>query len=363
MKRKWTKSEETALLQELQSLNKSPNWEEISLTLKKIGIQKTAQQVYYRWFNNQKKAKYVLNFGKKNKFTKEEEKKLLKLSYEYAPKWKKISKHFKNRNRFDVCNHFYGIIRKSLIKACKLLRIKKGTDLLWKLKPRLYSSLLNKEIKIDIREFKKLNLEKEILKDRKRKKEANGVINEEDSKLKEEEQENKSEEDSFKIKKDEDSNFVFFTFHEFVSKLYFEDYNEIWEKITEKEIFVIKKVFVYLIEMNFRYNKEVKMSKRKIEEFFKIKPFFQLFQKRVIQSYSKSFYQNNKRFIEFPEETKKREIKEEIQKINIHKILEKQKKLSLSQIKMKKEKKIDFQTFIKSNMILRDKKQQIKQME
>ena len=268
-KKKWSKHQEKEFLHLLHLEKAFPDWEKISKSLKILKINKTASQCYYRWLNNKsKKSSYKIKYDKKEtKFTKEEERKLLKLSFAYAPKWKKISTHFEGRNRFDITNHFYGIIKKTLIKACKILKIKNSGDIISKIKPRLYSSMINKEIKIDFREF--------------------------DLKEKCFENENHPE-------------FYFLTFYEFICSIYFYEFEDIWEKITEKEIFIIKKVMIYLIEINFSYNKVVKMSQRKIKYFSNIKDYLKNFQNKIIFTLNKSFYEENKTIIELPEETIKR---------------------------------------------------------
>ena len=279
-RKKWLKHEEKEFLRLIHLQKTFPNWEKISKNLKTLKIIKTADQCYFRWFNNKsKKPEYILKFHKKTKFTKAEEKNLLKLSYTYAPKWKKISYYFEGRNRFDVTNHFYGIIKKTLYKACKILKFKKAGDVISKIKPRLYSCLINKEIEIDFREFK--------FKEKNFKNFGNEKCNENCN-------ENCNE-------------IYFFTFFEFVCSIYFYDFEDIWEKITEKEIFILKKVLIYIIEMNFTYNRVVKMTQRKIEDFSKIKDNLQNFQKKIISSLNTSFYEENKNIIELPEETLKRE--------------------------------------------------------
>ena len=264
-KNKWSKWEEKELLRLIHLEKKFSDWEKISKEIKALGIYKTGAKCYFKWFNDKKrKPEYVLKDKKEKRFSEEEEKKLLKLSFAFAPKWKKISYHFEERNRFDVTNHFYGIIKKTLRKSCKILRIKRATVIICKIKPRLYGSLISKEIKIDFREFKKKN---------------------------------------FGIDEENCPEIFFFTFFEFIFLIYFNDFKEIWEKITEKEVFIIKKVLIYLIDMNLKYNTVVKMSSKKINEFLKIKNYLENFRNEIIKSLDKSFYEENMLIIGLPEET------------------------------------------------------------
>ena len=318
----WSKIEKSQLVRILKLQKGYPDWKEISKHLKMENIDKSPKQCYMRWKNN-KRSKNKKNrvsdhfkFDKKTEmFTKEEEKKLLKLSLVYAPKWMKIAKYFEGKNRFFVCNHFYGLIRKSFTKACNLLKIKSGKDILAKIKPRLFGSLINKDIRIDFREFKSFDLGK----------------------------------------KDKNCpDFLFFNFFEFVSKLHFNSYDEILERISEREIYVVKRVIVYLIEMNFMYNRDVKMSKRKKIDFLKIKNIFVNFKKYIINSYGKIFFNKEKEinkkndlkdFFLF-EKFEKPKIENETKEI---KDLEKKKKCFLEDI-------IFFENDISENFQIKNKK-------
>ena len=265
-KKNWQKQEEKEFLKLLHLQKAYPDWKTISKSLKSLKILKSPQQCYYRWYKNKNKEPYKTKFQKqKTKFTKQEEKKLLKLSFSFAPKWKKISNHFDNRSRFDVCNHFYGIVRKSLIKACKLIGKKNSTDVLWKIKPKMYSSLIDREIRVDFGGYKRFEFE-------------------------------------FGKNDADCPGFVFVKFFDFVWRFYFEDFGEIWEKITEREVFIVKNVIVYLIQINLSYNNRFKLGKIKFREFLKNKKFFDNFQNDIIASYGKSFNEQNRMEIEISDE-------------------------------------------------------------
>lgn len=260
LKKEWIKNEETQFLILLHLQPQFPNFKKISQSLKKLKIYKTSQQCYNKWYNNKKKINYKIKFSEpKKKFSLHQEKLLLKLSFSYDPFWKKISDQFIDKNRFDVSNHFYGIVRKGLRKACKLIGIKKISKILWGIKPKLYSSLINKEIKVDLRDFKKSGIWK---------------------------------------KDGECPDFCFVKFYEFIKGFYFNEFEEIWEKIREREIFIVKKVIVYVIEINLNYNRKVFMMRKKQEEFYKNEHYFLDYKKKIEKSFFVSFYQQNLSILE-----------------------------------------------------------------
>lgn len=273
IKKEWLKIEESALISLLLS-EKSLDWKKISKSLEKNNIHKSDQQCYTKYYNmRKKKNSYNLNFPiPEKKFSVAQEKKLLKLAYAYAPQWKKISEHFIDKTRFDVSNHFYGIIRKALGKACRLIGKKKTSEIFWKIKPKLYSTFIKKEIEIDFKVFK----------------------------------------ESHRGGDEKCSDFCFVHFYEFVRKMYFGDFEEIWEKINEKEIFIVKKVIVFIIKSNFQYNSVVDMSGKKLTEFFKNEDNFMTYKNDIETSFRESFYDKNISLIELPEDQVKREREKKI---------------------------------------------------
>lgn len=267
IKRRWSKSEEKEFTSLLTQETQYPNWETISKKLKSKKISKTARQCYKKWHHNKNKKKYKINFPNPS-FTKEEEKKLLKLSFSLAPSWEKIALFFKNKKPLEIQNHFYCLIRKSLVKGCKIIGRKNSYEILFKVKPRLYSILIKQDIKVFFTEFK---------------------------------------ESAFGKKDADCPDFIFIFFFDFVWKLYFWDFEEIWEKISEREVFLIKKVIVYIIDNNFKYNREFVMKQEKKDKFLKNFKFFLDYRNDVVKSYTESFYNKNINIIELPEEKEKRE--------------------------------------------------------
>ena len=281
IKKPWKKTEENEFLTILYNQTKFPNWKEISKTLQSKNINKTPQQCCNRWYNNKNKKNYKIKFSQpKKKFSIEEEKKLLKLSFEFSPKWNKISEHFINRDRFDVTNHFYCIMRKGLRKAFKLLGKKNSSYILWKIKPKLYSILISQDIKIDFRGFKQNFL-------------------------------------------GECKDFEFINFFVFVTKFYFYDFEEIWGKICEREIFIVKKVLVYIMDFNLRYNRYGNMTERKQNEFLKMEKIFLENKNNIIRSFGDKFSENNF-------DNKISIIKIDGRKTEENKIIEKNEKISFS---------------------------------
>ena len=237
--RTWLKEEENEFLLILKKQNEIPDWEEVSNLLKEVNVDRTATQCYMRWHRNKNNIYSNFNFGikeKVNKFTKQEEKKILKLILCYTPKWQRIANICgdMNINGKIIRDSFFFILRESIKKACKLSNIKNGHHLFPKINPKLFCFLIKEEIKIDLREFKKCNLE------------------------------NKD-----KVCPD----FIFLSFFEFINEIYFDDYEKICEKMSERGIFIIKKVVVYLIQMNLKDN------------YPKYRNYLLKFQKKIINTF------------------------------------------------------------------------------
>ena len=174
-----------------------------------------------------------------------------------------------NKDKYDSCRNskkFHNILKESLIKACKLSKIKNGKFLYKKNLNCVFATLINKLIKIDFKEYKKYNYGK----------------------------------------KDKNCpDFVFLNFNDFIKKIYFNDYEVIWEKITERENFIIKKVIIYFIKENLIHER---ITRRKPEDYLKFRNSLLYFQNTAIKSFEKSFYGLNKMYIELPDNTKHKEI-------------------------------------------------------
>ena len=248
----WSKNEEKELLRLLHSQNGHPNWNNISKLLKEFKIYKTTAQCYAKWHRNKKKKdSYICKFDtrkKKRNFSTEEEKKLLKMIFDIGPKWQKIANYFDNGLHRNIPHqHYLYIMRANLRKACKLCNIK--GDFFRKIKPRLFTSLIHKEIKIDLREFKKYDFGK----------------------------------------KDKNCpDFIFLNFFEFINEIYFNDYQDIRLKITEKEIFVLKQFIVYLIKMNFNFTKDYVRKRTNMINYKEFYDCLLKFQNDVINTFDKS---------------------------------------------------------------------------
>ena len=84
---------------------------------------------------------------------------------------------------------------------------------------------------------------------------------------------------------------LFLSFREFINEIYLRDYEDIFKKITEREIFVIKKFVVYFIEMSLTFKNQ--KGKRKIA-YSKFRNCLVNFHYGVISNFNKSFYEENK---------------------------------------------------------------------
>ena len=128
-KNTWSIFEENELMRLVHLQKEYPNWKEISNLLKKVNIDKSSQQCYYKWYYCKEKKEINIskfNAKRRNKLlTRKQEKKLLKLCFAYSPQFKKINDFFEDIEDKDyIKSKFMSIIRKGLIKACKLSNIK-----------------------------------------------------------------------------------------------------------------------------------------------------------------------------------------------------------------------------------------------
>ena len=93
----------------------------------------------------------------KDKWTQEDNKKLLELQKSFGSKWKEIAGHFPHRTDNGIKNQFFSIVRKSLRKACKASGINIGSNIINEVKPKILSDFLNMPIKGNSKSLKTEN--------------------------------------------------------------------------------------------------------------------------------------------------------------------------------------------------------------
>lgn len=108
------------------STTTEPNWDRVSEILKENGYDKTAKQCRERWVHQ------VNPDLSKKKWTDDDSKILFDLHKVHGSHWKVISKSFPGRTDNFLKNQFFSLIRRSLRRICKFLKIPKG-EFLWDL--------------------------------------------------------------------------------------------------------------------------------------------------------------------------------------------------------------------------------------
>lgn len=210
-RQKW-KSLEDQTLKKLILKEKEPiRWELISIKMSEIGINKSSKQCRERWYH-QLDPKV-----EKKKWTVEENKRLFQLHQQIGNKWKDISVHFPGRTDNAIKNNFFSLIRKSLRNACKVLGKISNTIIINTMKPKVLSDYITHKLKIDFSVFNN-NIEKTS--------ENEKCIYFQETEL---------------------------MINEFIQKFAFHKFAEIYSKINERDIFVVKKCFEHLIELNNAY--------------------------------------------------------------------------------------------------------------
>ncbi len=108
----------------------------------KQGFSKTSKQCRERWIQQ-------LNpFLSKEKWTAEENQRLLEVYSQKGNHWKEISTFFKGRTDNATKNQFFSLIRKGLRKACKRIGRTSNTLTINNMKPKVLSEFFNLTIPI-----------------------------------------------------------------------------------------------------------------------------------------------------------------------------------------------------------------------
>ena len=119
--------------------------------MKSTGCPKTPKQCRERWLH------HLCPELIKDKWTVEENKKLLDLQKNNGSKWKEIATHFPFRTDNGIKNQFFSIIRKSLRKACKACGINIGSNVINDVKPKILSDFMNLTLNVKSLIFKSAN--------------------------------------------------------------------------------------------------------------------------------------------------------------------------------------------------------------
>lgn len=111
---------EDKILKSQVKLADPPNWEAIAESLKCKGFKKTSKQCRERWIHQ-----LHPNLSK-TKWTEAESKQLFKLHRQFGSHWKEIAGHFPGRTDNFLKNQFFSLIRRSLRRIAKYLKIPKS---------------------------------------------------------------------------------------------------------------------------------------------------------------------------------------------------------------------------------------------
>jgi hypothetical protein len=114
----------------------------VAKRMHKQGFSKTSKQCRERWIQQ-------LNpFLSKEKWTAEENQRLLEVYSQKGNHWKEISTFFKGRTDNATKNQFFSLIRKGLRKACKRIGRTSNTLTINNMKPKVLSEFFNLTIPI-----------------------------------------------------------------------------------------------------------------------------------------------------------------------------------------------------------------------
>ena len=142
---KWTKKEDLELKKIIKKIKGKKCWDIISKKLSQKKIKKKSRQCRERWENqlNPKITKKDLDIVQK--------KKIFFLHKKKGSKWKEISEVFEKRTDNFIKNKFFSLFRKGLRKSLKILDKKFITFSVKKIKPKILSIFLRKDIFLEFK--------------------------------------------------------------------------------------------------------------------------------------------------------------------------------------------------------------------
>ena len=141
---KWTKEQDDYLKELIPNPLVEINWFVIHQAFSKRYSVKSQKQIKLRWENNLSPTLSTESWDAC------ELRKLLDLYRTHGNKWKVIAGHFKGRTDNSVKNRFFGLIRKGLRIAMRLIKTSSNTcftHMVNKLKPKVLSDAINKQVK------------------------------------------------------------------------------------------------------------------------------------------------------------------------------------------------------------------------
>ena len=130
-------NQEDKILKEQVQMVDPPNWEAIAESLRFRGFLKSSKQCRARWTHQLHPSL------KKSKWTEEESKRLLEIHQKYGSHWKNISYEFPGRTDNFLKNQFFSLIRRSLRRIGKYLKIPKSMLTVNEIKPKMLSHFLS----------------------------------------------------------------------------------------------------------------------------------------------------------------------------------------------------------------------------
>ena len=117
-------------------------WDAVSKKMQKLGYNKSSKQCRERWIQQ---LNPTLT---KEKWSAEENRRLLEIYGEKGNHWKDISTHFKGRTDNATKNQFFSLIRKGLRKACKRIGRTSNTFTINNMKPKVLSEFFKMKVAI-----------------------------------------------------------------------------------------------------------------------------------------------------------------------------------------------------------------------
>ena len=117
-------------------------WDSVAKRMQQQGFNKSSKQCRERWIQQ-------LNPGlSKEKWSTEDNKRLLEIYHRTGNHWKEISRSFKGRTDNATKNQFFSLLRKGLRKACKRIGRSSNTLTINSMKPKVLSEFFNQQVQV-----------------------------------------------------------------------------------------------------------------------------------------------------------------------------------------------------------------------
>ena len=206
---KWTKRQDKTLIK-LVNESENKNWDYIALKINEKKINKNSKQCRERWQNQ------LDPLLSKGNWSLEEKRLIFTVHNKIGNKWTEIADYFEGRTDHLIKNQFFSLIRRSLRTAKRFLKEDHQDICVNDFKPKVLCDFIRRKIRI-------------YLPDNINSKEKEIEVN----------------------------------LNEYFMKFCFGELHDLLTKIKEKDVFIIKKSFDFLLELNNNYIKQKKIKKSK----------------------------------------------------------------------------------------------------